>query len=145
MARLWIRMAALYGEGRWLSHAPRTVMDDWADILGSKTGQDIARALGKLETAPRRFPPGAAEFRELCKPFQSGTFAGNPAPLKGVTELLEGATVESGKARAWIGWCQALAHGERLTREQLRALPSLVMTDGSVIVPANFCVAEDDA
>lgn len=146
MARLWIRMAALFGEARWLAHAPRHVMPDWLDILGQRTPADIARGLSKLEATTPEYPPGAAAFRRLCHEFQPGTFSGGakPLPRESVAQMLRGAHVESGKARAYLGWCQALAHGEKLTRAELEVLPALMLAGGDVVRPAEFCTASDD-
>lgn len=147
MARLWRRMGAIYGMGRWLEHAPESVMDDWQDLLGARTLADIARGIAKVEAEPGKFPPGAADFRRLCGEFQPGTFAGG-APkalpeMPNVVQMLAGASV-SGDARAYLDMCERLTAGKRLTRAELETLPALRTSGGEVIRPRDFCLAAED-
>ncbi len=151
MARLWRRMAAIYGQGRWLSHAPASsdldpgVTGEWLAMLQYKSMQDIARGIERYEADPGQHPPGAAEFRKACREFAPGTFAGasKPPPLPSVADMLEGATV-TGSARGWIAWCQAVADGEGLTRRQLEQMPGVMLTDGTLVRAADECKASDD-
>jgi len=137
-------MGTLFGEGRWLSHAPESLMADWADILGGKSMADIARALERLEAVTPIHPPGAGEFRKLCAEFQPGTFAGGkPRPLPPLPKLLEGATV-SGSALAYLDMIRRVTAGERLRRDELAGLPPCPLPSGDMIRPVEFCTAAED-
>ncbi len=155
MTRLWRRMAAIYGQRRWLDHAPMTqadeagnvisqgVEEEWAAVLGDKSMTDIARGIERVQAAPPQYPPGAVEFRRMCAEFQPGTFAGASKPLPPLVRLLEDATV-TGSARAYIDLCQRVNDGERLTRAELEALPACIGSNGQVYRPRDHCRASDD-
>lgn len=144
MARLWGRMGALFGDSRWLGHAPESRMPDWAEILGGVTMAGIARALERLEAATPEHPPGAGSFRKLCAEFQPGTFAGGDArPLPDVATLLANATVE-GSARAYLDLCRRVNDEGGLTRAELETLPACTGDSGQIVRPRDFCTAMDD-
>ena len=156
IGRLWRRMAALYGERRWLEHAPLTIRDpktdeivrrgvdpDWLDVLGDRSMTDIARGIQRLTANPGKHPPGAGEFRAQCREFQSGTFAGASRPLPSVVKALASATSVTGSTRAYLAMCNQIAHDQQLTRAELEHLPSIA-GNGGVYRPADLCSASDD-
>lgn len=74
--RLWGRMAAIYGGGRWASHAsalPETdagewtlAADTWARALAGLSGEQIGDGLDACMAAVDEFMPSAAQFRARC-------------------------------------------------------------------------------
>lgn len=150
LARMWERMAAIYGQARWLAHAPLTtdeapgVEQAWLDILGNLTMTDISRGIGRLEASPGDWPPGAPDFRKACHEFQPGTFAGGPQrPLPDVAALLETATV-FGDARAYLDMCRRVVAEGGLTRAELETLPACETAGGQIVRPRDYCTAVDD-
>jgi len=124
ITRLWRRMSAIYGEQRWLAHAPENVQDDWADILRNRTPADLVRGLSRYEATPGQFPPGAAAFRESCREFPPGTFSGagelpQAGPLLSLPQLA--ATSETG--RQWLAfmWREGLAPRPRSATDEVIA------------------------
>jgi hypothetical protein len=137
-------MAALFGESRWLGHAPESRIGDWGDVLADRSMDDIARALGRLQDSTPAHPPGAGDFRRLCAEHQPGTFSGGqPKPLPPVLRLLDGATV-SGSAKAYIDMIRRVTAGELLTRAELAGLPPCYLPGGDMIRPVDYCTAKDD-
>lgn len=107
MTRLWRRMATLYGESRWLAHAPESLIGEWAEVLGHKTLAELARGLESCERSPGDYPPGATQFRDRCREFQPGTFAGASRPTPPADRLLPWQRAPQNKtARAWMAFMQ---------------------------------------
>jgi hypothetical protein len=100
MARLWTKMATLYGEVGWIAHAPESQMHEWASVLGHRTLADIARGLKRLEERPGDWPVKVSAFRDLCREYQPGTFAGNALPPAREDSRLLGHDREDAKTQA---------------------------------------------
>ena len=85
---------------------PSPLWDDWAQILGGRSLDDIGRALSRFQSDPGRFPPGAGEFSAQCREFQPGTFAGAalPQPTHAPMLAVEGLKPRTKVGKQWMAY-----------------------------------------
>ena len=67
IARLWERMAAVYGH-RWTSAYGDADDGTWLQGLADMTPEQIGHAIGRCATRDDAWPPSLPEFRRLCLP-----------------------------------------------------------------------------
>lgn len=95
MARLWSRMAELWG-GLWASQAGEVggqVFGTWLNGLADVAEGQIRHALNELMTSGRQYPPNLVEFRGLC---QCPEALGLPDEAAAIDEIMRARRIGSG-------------------------------------------------
>lgn len=70
MLRLWVFMSELYGY-KFISQFGEEPSDVWTRTLSDLSAEEIKTGIDSLEKRSDEFPPGAIEFKKLCKGSQS--------------------------------------------------------------------------
>ena len=64
-ARLWRRLAAMYGH-RWTSSYGIEDSGTWSAVLAGLTPEQVGRGLRRVADSGEEWPPSAPQFRALC-------------------------------------------------------------------------------